>query len=66
MVHVMANVIRRCRTCGEPEDGGDFGWFDTDDGLYCNQCGQDPRRRPRATDTTKTDTTTTTKGKKPE
>jgi hypothetical protein len=33
---------RVCR-CGEPEDGGDFGWFDhPTDGLRCNRCGEPP------------------------
>lgn len=27
--------------CGEPEDGGQFGWFTTDDGTFCNACGDE-------------------------
>ncbi len=27
--------------CGEPEDGGTFGWFDTADGTHCVACGRD-------------------------
>lgn len=26
-------------SCGEPEDGGEFGWYDTEDATYCNACG---------------------------
>jgi hypothetical protein len=37
----------KCKTCGEPEDGGQFGWFDDADSLHCNRCGKDPRRQPR-------------------
>lgn len=33
--------------CGEPEDGGEFGWFDADDGLVCNACGGNPLRPKR-------------------
>jgi len=32
--------VRRC-SCGEPEDGGEFGWFDAADGVTrCNACGE--------------------------
>jgi hypothetical protein len=35
---------KRCVHCNEPEDGGDFGWFDHDtDGLVCQACGGDPK-----------------------
>lgn len=30
-----------CIHCGEPEEG-ELGWFDADDGLICNRCGQSP------------------------
>jgi hypothetical protein len=30
----------QCTQCGEPEDGGQFGWFDAVEGLYCNRCGK--------------------------
>jgi hypothetical protein len=39
---------RRCRHCGEPEDSGQFGWFDHhEDGLVCNSCGQNPLKVKR-------------------
>jgi DNA-directed RNA polymerase subunit RPC12/RpoP len=38
---------RKCLSCGEPEDGGQFGWFDADDGLHCNSCGSDPLAKPK-------------------
>lgn len=34
-------TVRRCN-CGEPEDGGAFGWFDAPDGLVCLACGAKP------------------------
>ena len=43
-----------CGSCGEPEHGGDFGWFDSvDDGLVCLACGANPRRRHRPRAATK-------------
>jgi hypothetical protein len=35
----------KCK-CGEPEDGGEFGWFDADDGTFCNACGSEVRMNP--------------------
>lgn len=33
---------RKCPSCGEPEDGGDFGWFTDESGTtYCNNCGNE-------------------------
>ena len=33
-------IEARTCVCGEPEDGGDFGWFDHADGnTYCGSCG---------------------------
>lgn len=40
--------IRKCVHCGEPEDGGDFGWFDTEgEDTHCNKCGGNPLRKKR-------------------
>lgn len=38
---------RKCKGCGEPEDGGQFGWFDSDEGLHCNRCGSNPLKRAK-------------------
>ena len=37
--------MRTCIACGEPEDGGQFGWFDAPDGLVCQACGHAPVAR---------------------
>ena len=39
--------LRECR-CGEPEmlgfeGSGDFGWFTSDEGTFCNRCGRKQR-----------------------
>jgi len=39
--------VRTCQ-CGEPEDGGQYGWFDHPvDGLRCNACGKSPIAQAR-------------------
>jgi uncharacterized lipoprotein NlpE involved in copper resistance len=36
----------KCENCAEPEDGGQFGWFDDADGtLVCLNCGHNPTER---------------------
>ncbi len=43
-------IVRFC-DCGEPEDGGEFGWFDTPEGeTVCNACGSVINRPARVSD----------------
>jgi len=43
-----AATSARCVFCGEPEDGGQFGWFDDAAGaLVCNRCGRHPQKGGR-------------------